>query len=109
MADTQNERANEKAPLPLVLHTRYTVEILRTKENKKQNEEQTPLQVAAAVGRTNSIARFSLLGSLVPCYPVYRLRPAFVNYAPPPEGARHPIRNKHSRLVVHPRHTALLL
>ena len=37
---------------------------------------------------SSSIARFSLLGGLVPCYPVYRLRPAFVNYAPRPERMR---------------------
>ena len=37
--------------------------------------------MAAAVCGTSSIARFSLLVRLVPCYPV--CRPAFVNYAPP--------------------------
>ena len=57
----------------------------RSKGNNRQTEEQSTLQVAAAVCGTSSIARLSLLGGLVPCYPVYRLCPAFVSYAPPPE------------------------
>ena len=35
------------------------------------------------VGGTRSIARFSLLVRLVPCYPDCRIRPACVNYAQP--------------------------
>ena len=89
--------------------------VLRTKGNNRQTEAQEPreitgkpkrntLQVAAAVCGTSSIARFYLLVGLVPCYPACRLRPAFVNYTPPPERMRLTIRNKQNRLVIHPRH-----
>ena len=77
--------------------------ILRTK--KGDTEEQNNLEVTAAVCGTSSIARLSQLGGLVICYPFYRLRPSFANYAPPPERARHTIQNKHSGLVAHSHHT----
>ena len=51
--------------------------------NSRQSKAQSTLQVAAAVCGTSSVARFSLLVRLVPCYPDCRLRPAFVNYAQP--------------------------
>ena len=45
---------------------------------KRQTIAQSTLQVAVAVCGTTSIARFSLLVRLIPCYPDFRLSPAFV-------------------------------
>ena len=55
----------------------------KQRENNRQTKAQSTLQVAAAVCGTSSIAKFSLVVRLVPCYPDCRLRPAFVNYAQP--------------------------
>ena len=51
----------------------------------RQLKEQSTLQVAAAaVCGASSIARFSRVVRLVPCYSVCRPRPVLVNYGPPP-------------------------
>ena len=39
---------------------------------------------------------------LVPCYPVWRLRPPFLNHAPPPERMRQPINTKQTKQARHP-------
>ena len=70
----------------------------------KKTRTISALQAAAAVCGTNNIARFSLLVRLAPCYPVRRSRPAFVNHTPTPEKVPQTVvRNKQSRLVIHPR------
>ena len=95
--DVRKERAKAIAQL----HANRTRP--RTKEIKNKNT----LHVAAAVCGTGSIARFSLLlvVHLVPFYPVYRFRPAFVKHAPPPGRMSQTIRNNQSRHVIHSRHT----
>ena len=55
----------------------------KERENNRQTEAQSTLQVAAAVCGASSICRFPLLIRLVPCYPDCRIRRAFVNYAQP--------------------------
>ena len=85
--DVANTIERAKEPIPLHINRAS----LRTKKNNRQAEAliKTPsIGVAAAVDGTRSIARFHLLIGLVPCYPVCRLRPAFVNYAPPPKRIR---------------------
>ena len=76
-----SRRGGRRAAYSLVLHTNRVR--LRAEGNNRQAEEQNTLQVAAAVCGTGSMASFSLLGDLVPCYPTNRLRPACANYAPP--------------------------
>ena len=78
VADALRERAEEKT-------TTYRVKTKNQGKHNRQTEATSTLQVAAAVCGTSSVARFSLLIiiRLVPCYPDCRLRPAFVNCAPP--------------------------
>ena len=80
-----------------------------TLENNRQTKKRSTLQVAAsaAVCGTSSIARFSLLVRLVPCYPVCRLRPAFVNYAPS-LGVRHYETSKAGSSSTHAKHICII-
>ena len=64
----------------------HYLQIYCSSKTKNQGEitgkpkHESTLQVAAVVCGTSSIiTRLSVLVRLVPCYPVFRLRPAFVN------------------------------
>ena len=76
------EKKNKITKTPLNRVRQRTEEKITKGKYQVQTKAQSTLQAAAVCG-TSSIARFSLLSRLVPCYPDSRLRPAFVNYAQP--------------------------
>ena len=84
-------------------HTINTVHANRVRLRTKGKERASRRTAAAVCGTSTCSIRQVLpnLFALVTCYPVYRLRPAFVNYVPPPERMRQTKRNKQSRLAIH--------
>ena len=82
--------------------------LIRTEGNtaKPEHNKNNTLQAVAAVCIRSGIDRFYLLQytvvGLVPCYPVCRLSPAFVNHTPPRETMRQTIQNNKQSRLVHP-------